>query len=103
MISNSDIAFDIIQFYTQTDKNHEKSIKHCTFADKAVSYDWLRLGVLSHQAPIIVLPIRKPTKITTENVVFSLKKNTARKPFEIIHIDHPGAVGASFTERAVLT
>ena len=53
----------------------KKSIKHCTFADKAVSYDRLRLGVLSHQAPIIVLPIRKPTKITTENVVCSLKKN----------------------------
>ena len=78
----------------------KKSIKHCTFADKAVSYDRLRLGVLSHQAPIIVL--RKPTKIT-DNVVFSLKKNTARKPFEIIHIDHPGAAGASFTGRAVLT
>ena len=100
MISNSDVAFDIIQFYTQTEKKHEKSIEHCTFSGKAVSYDWLRLGVLSHQAPIIVL--RKPT-IITENVVFSLKKNTARKPFEIIHIDHPGAAGASFTGRAVLS
>ena len=103
VISNSDVAFDIIQFYTQTEKNMKKSIKHCKFADKAVSYDWLRLGVLSHQAPIIVLPIRKPTKITTENFVFSPKKNTARKPFEIIHIDHPGAAGASFTGRAVLS
>ena len=90
-------------FIHRQTKTMKKSIKHCTFADKAVSYDWLRLGVLSHQAPIIVLPIRKPTKITTENVVFSLKKNTARKPFEIIHIDHPGAAGASFTGRAVLS
>ena len=73
---------------------------HSSFADKAVPYDRLRLGVLSHQAPIIVL--RKPTKIT-DNVVFSLKKNTARKPFEIIHIYHPGAAGASFTGRAVLS